>query len=557
MRLVLLASTALMPLAALAADIEAVSRIDQVTVYPDGAAVSRLVRIELPAGASTLFLRALPAAVDPNSIRVEGQSDGALAIAAVDVKLVPGDARPVIDPALEERIEKLRREAQLLGGVIESAEAQKSAIQRYANASPEKLGADSKPLDIEKWPLAWEAIGSGLAKMNERLVALKADALRLGQEIAALERARPPAPRPGAPKRDVMIAVEAGAALKGVLTVTYRVSGAGWQPMYDARLVTTGDKPKLELVRRASVTQRTGEDWENVALSLSTVRLARGTAAPDLPTLALKFWEPPVFADAIRPRTMAAPSAQAARQESAASGLAKTQPEAAAPPPAPAQQVVAAVEASAYQVSFNVPGRAIIPQDGTSKSFTLSSRAIEPALSVKTVPALDTTAYLEASFTNEEEAPLLPGPVSIHRDGSFAGRGALALTASGDKVALGFGADDQVKVTRVPLRKRESDSGIFGSSRADVQDFKTTVKNLHGFPLRISVIDRLPVSENAAITVEQLNVTTAPTDKTVDDKRGVMGWTWDYKAGESKDIRVAWRVRWPSDRELTNAVSPK
>ena len=222
-----------------------------------------------------------------------------------------------------------------------------------------------------------------------------------------------------------------------------------------------------------------------------------------------------------------------------------------------ARQVTAAVDAGAFQASFTVPGRAAIPQDGTSKSFTLAVKTIEPQLQVKSAPALDTTAYLEASFVNEEEAPLLPGQVLIHRDGTFAGRGALALAAAGDRVTLGFGADDQVKISRAPVRKRETDTGLFGSTRADVQDFKTTVKNLHKFPLKISIIDRLPVSEHASITVEQLNATTPPTEKSVDDKRGVMGWTWDYKPGESKDIRIAWRVRWPADRDLVSQPQPK
>ena len=76
------------------------------------------------------------------------------------------------------------------------------------------------------------------------------------------------------------------------------------------------------------------------------------------------------------------------------------------------------------------------------------------------------------------------------------------------------------------------------------------MKNLHAQAIRIAIADRLPFSENAAIQVEQLRETTPPTEKQVNDKRGVMGWTWDYQPGEQKEIRLAYRIRWPAERDV-------
>ncbi|MFX7961180.1 DUF4139 domain-containing protein, partial [Acinetobacter baumannii] len=79
-------------------------------------------------------------------------------------------------------------------------------------------------------------------------------------------------------KLEVRIDVASAAATKANLRVTYAVRNARWLPLYDARLDTGAKdrKPQLELVRRAEVTQSTGEDWSNVALGVSTVRIARG-----------------------------------------------------------------------------------------------------------------------------------------------------------------------------------------------------------------------------------------------------------------------------------------
>jgi hypothetical protein len=52
--------------------------------------------------------------------------------------------------------------------------------------------------------------------------------------------------------------------------------------------------------------------------------------------------------------------------------------------------------------------------------------------------------------------------------------------------------------------------------------------------------DQLPVSENEDIQVEMPPSTTPPTATNVSDKRGVLGWAFDAKPGDVKDIAFAW-----------------
>jgi uncharacterized protein (TIGR02231 family) len=170
---------------------------------------------------------------------------------------------------------------------------------------------------------------------------------------------------------------------------------------------------------------------------------------------------------------------------------------------------------------------------------------------VKTAPGLDQTAYLEAHVTDDGDAPLLAGEVALHRDDMFIGRGRVGFVAPGDGVDLGFGADDKIKVTRAPVNRKENEPTWYNQAKIETREFKTTLKNLHDFPVKIQVIDQLPYSENTAITAELLPTTTAPTEKQVGDKRGVMSWTLDLQPGESKDVRLAYRLKWPADRDVT------
>ena len=534
----------------LAGELAANSRIEAVMVYPDAATVSRVVEIDLPAGATSLVFSNLPNTIDPVSLRVEGTANGKLAIGSVEARTTPAEA-PQADTAIETKLRQLRTDRETVQASIEALDAKKAMISRFGQSGPEKLAPESAPLDIEKWSTAWEAVGRGLAKVGDDLRIARASARELDEQIRALEQSRVrPQPANG-PRRTVTVELETDAALKGRIVLSYRVAAAGWRPQYDAKLDTgaQGRKASLELVRRASITQRTGEDWTGVALSVSTVQSRRGVQPPDMQTQRLAFWEPPppvVRGQVLRKDAPASAMMEDARQRE---NLAAAAPAPARPEQAATEQQ-ADLDASAFQASFRIPGRIDVPSDGSTRNVRIGARTIVPELSARAVPALDPTAYLSAHFIHEEEAPLLAGEISIHRDGTFVGNGRMAFVATGDSADLSFGADDRIKVVRVPVKRKENEPTWFGQTKTEIREFKTTVRNLHDFAMRVNVVDQIPISENTAIVIEQLPATTPPTEKIVADKRGVMGWTYAVNPNETKEIKIAYRMKWPADREV-------
>ena len=209
----------------------------------------------------------------------------------------------------------------------------------------------------------------------------------------------------------------------------------------------------------------------------------------------------------------------------------------------------AAADVSGFQVVFKIPGRVSLGAGEGAKSLRVSSAIIAPDLAVRAVPVLDPTAFLEASFKQNEDAPLLPGRVAIYRDGVFVGRGLMAAAGKDETVRLGFGADDKIKIERAVLKRNEGSAGlIVTTSKTDERSFKTTIRNGHDFPIKIAIEDQLPVSENEDILVEMLPSSTPPTATNLRDKRGVLEWAFEAKAGEVREIGFAWRVRWPKDK---------
>jgi uncharacterized protein (TIGR02231 family) len=531
--------TALAAGSARAADLDAASAVDAVTVYPDGASVTRLITADLPAGENILVLRDFPLGLDITSLRVEGAADTKLTIGAIDAR-PPRAAPPVNLPELDQRLESLKDQRADLQGAIDAANARRKFAEHFAETSPAGLGEKGEARPIADWRAAFAAVAEEVASADSAVRDAERKQRELDRDIRRLEAERAAKP-PN--KLEVRLDLASEAATSATLRVTYAVRNARWTPLYDARLDTGARdrKPALELTRRAEITQSTGEDWSNVALTVSTVRTARGGNAPELNSLFVHY--PDIAA--------LAPAAPTPQMDKFRSLAAHSAPEIALPSAAPvqAEERPAVAEISGFQVMYRIAGRVSVGASEGAKSLLVSTATIAPDLAVRSVPVLDPTAFLEASFKQSEDAPLLPGRVSIYRDGVFVGRGQMKTASKDETVRLGFGPDDKVKVERSVLNRNEGTAGlIMLSSKTDERTFKTTVRNGHDFAIRVAIEDHLPVSENEDIQVEMLPSSTPPTSRNLHDKRGVLEWAFEAKPGEARDIAFAWLMRWPKDK---------
>ena len=520
-----------------AANVEADSTVDAVTVYPDGASVTRVVTVELPAGDNTLVLNDFPLKLDPSSLRVEGEADTGLTIGAIDTKS-PRAAPPVNLPELDKRIEALKDERADLDGAIAAATARRKFAERFAETSPAGIGEKGEARPLADWRAAFAAVADEVATADAAIRESERKQRELDRQIARLQSDR--ATKPPS-KLEVKVGLSAPAPTRATFHITYTVPGARWTPLYDARLDTGAKdrKPALELVRRAEITQATGEDWSNVALSVSTVRTALGGRAPELIPLVVQY---PFAAQAPAPSSAAAGDRSLQLSHARVNGLL-------------ADKAVDAVEKKAvavvggFQVTFKIPGRVSVNANEGAKSLYISDATIVPDLVIRSVPVLDATAFLEASFIESEDAPLLPGRISIYRDGIYVGRNQMIAASKEEKVRLGFGADDKVKVVRSVVKHNEGSAGlIVTTAKTDERAFKTTIRNGHDFPIRVAIEDQLPVSENDDIQVEMLPSTTPPTTTNLRDKRGVLEWAVEVGPSAVKEIAFSWRVCWPKDK---------
>ena len=362
-----LVTTSLVVVAALAtapvraAEVDASSAVDAVTVYPDGASITRLITLDLPAGDNSAVLKDFPLTLDPSSLRVEGEAGAKLTIGAIDAK-PPRAAPPVNLPELDKRIEALKDQRADLQGAINAAAARRKFAERFAETSPAGIGDKGEARPIADWRAAFAAVGDEVASADTAIRDAERKQRELDREIARLEADR--AQKPPS-KLEVRIEVAAAAATRATLRVTYAVRNARWTPLYDARLDTGARdrKPALELVRRAEITQNTGEDWSNVALSVSTVRTARGGSAPDLNSLIVQYPPPPRASASI---SGALDNERKLQRYAPASKMAEMKFDR-------AEEQQAAAEIGGFQVVFKIPGRVSLGASEGAKSLRVSS----------------------------------------------------------------------------------------------------------------------------------------------------------------------------------------
>jgi uncharacterized protein (TIGR02231 family) len=215
-----------------------------------------------------------------------------------------------------------------------------------------------------------------------------------------------------------------------------------------------------------------------------------------------------------------------------------------------ADEIRAKVEVQAFQAIYGIAGRVTVPDTGETKRVQIDTMDLDPALAVRAVPKRDEKAYLYAKLAVARGTPLLPGNVSLFRDGTFVGNGQLPLLAPGEEHELGFGVDDAVRVRYAIAEEKRGETGIISSSKTDTRSYRITAKNLHARPIQLTILDQIPVSQNADIKVELIGKS-VPSRRDVDDKRGVLAWDATLAPDEERVIEFGYRAAWPAAKNVT------
>jgi uncharacterized protein (TIGR02231 family) len=521
------------------------STLTGVTVFQDRAQITRTVVVTLKPGSQVVAIEGLPVLLQEDSVRVEAKGSARVTIGGIEVKrsfLAQSSDKRVAE--IDAEIRQLERKLGGLDARKAGLAAQKGFVDSIKVAWGERVShqlAVGKPTAAELHD-AMGFVGSNTTRVEELQREIDQEKQGIKDQIDALRRKKQEAAgHHRKESKTVEVALETSKEGSLTLELSGLVKQATWEPSYDVRLAKDGTT--AELTYRALVRQQTGEDWSNVALSLSTARPVSGGAPPALHPWRIGFYRP-------QPMVMAAPvpRAEARLYKQAAKAMLDENAERLAMPEesAPAAFQTAQAVAEGAAITFRIAKPVSIPSDNTHHSAVIALEKMPVSTEYVTVPKLAPTAFLTAELVNKAGWPLLPGAVKIFSGTTFVGSAALKRVASGETFVLPFGSDDQVTVKRDEL-KQHKEAGIFGRNRMAYR-ITTTVSNFRAETQTVSVKDQLPLAGDNEIKVSLEEPNLTPTEK-LDD--GSLVWKLKLAPGEKKELRYEIVVEYPKDREVT------
>ncbi|MGW1408879.1 DUF4139 domain-containing protein [Streptomyces sp. NPDC002403] len=271
------------------------STLDSVVVYAQGALCRRLARGRVsPDG--RVRVTGLPRSLDPDSLRarVLGAPGVRVGEARVEVGAEPlGAGTP---DGLRHEFERLRDACAAAQGRRDRQLSLIEEIRALHPVPPARRRDDpQRRTPVDAWLDLADFVEERLAGLHERLIELE-EALRDAEHELTVAADRLDRASTDAPSAHVEAMVCAVLSLDGAgeaeveVELEYGVPGAVWVPSY--RLTHRQGDDSGRLVLRASVAQRTGEDWTGVRIALATADLRRRTDLPRLRSIRIGRGQP-------------------------------------------------------------------------------------------------------------------------------------------------------------------------------------------------------------------------------------------------------------------------
>jgi uncharacterized protein (TIGR02231 family) len=495
-------------------DISLLAKIEDVTVYPDRARVVARGEAELTEeGAHRLLFDDLPLTIDRESVRVGGRGTARVRVSGVEVVSKYYEHTPSSNAReLEEAIEKLMDEIkiqkdkeqglkthmQYLAGLWQATGEYAWGLARGRNSVQ---GQTELVQFLREQDLATKAeqreIEQTVRQLNRKLQ-------KLQQELNLLRSARP------TQRYQAIVEVEVLAAGTFKAELTYVVSQAGWQPLYDLRLLESSTGRGVELTYIAQITQNSGQDWRGVSLTVSTARPALNQRLPELQPWFIDVYVPAPppqakakgFAMLAKPMSAPAPISEAdldmtlgAEMEEADEQFGRQVMQEKA-----AEVAVAQVETTGSSVTFRVGGSIDIPSDGSPHKTVVGQFNFKPEMDYIAIPRHTDAVYRRVTIKNSSASPLLAGPANLLVNDEFIGKTHLQYTPTDGDLKLMLGVEDRVTVKR-ELAKREVDKKFLSDKRRLRYGYKIELENLLEQEVKVELQDQLPVSRSEKVNV--------------------------------------------------------
>jgi hypothetical protein len=253
---------------------EVQAEIKTVTVFLEGAQVSRQARVALESGVTTLSFGGIAPGINEQSIQVSASSSVSILSVSFSVNYLDELKKP-------ERLRELENEHKRLNDLI-AQEQSLQAVYREEEVilkTNKSIGGTTEGVRTDELKVAMDYFRARLLEINnllqesgKRVDGYTHNLARTDAQLMELKALKPQ------PSGEIVVKVSVAKNVLADLNIRYLVENARWFPSYDIRAVDV--RSPVSITYKANVTQQSGEDWDNVTLTVSSANPSQGGARP-------------------------------------------------------------------------------------------------------------------------------------------------------------------------------------------------------------------------------------------------------------------------------------
>jgi len=506
-------------------NLDVFSKIDSVVIYSDRVMVTRIANVYLDRSADLVF-SGLPGAIDDASVRVKAKG---LKIGEVQVrKGYKDEPHPDVEK-LKKKIEALKIKDRTYADEVAVLKDKEKFLQTIAVGGPEVISKEIITGKVS--PQAWR---QGLSFMVDELLSAKmrmAEIERvrkeLQDEIDVLSHELNDIRSIVENRKTIIFDGHPEGAKNYRIQLSYILYGASWRTYYELRAQPS--KGNIGLSYFGKIAQRTGEDWENTKLVLSTAQPALGGIAP-VPQ--------PWYIDHYQ--YVRAGRAYLAETEAPEEAL-KMEPLIVAPPPAPP------VEAG-VSIWYPLPGTYTIKSGDPEKKIKIYSSSFKADFEYFIIPRITQLAYSTGKMKNTSDYLFIAGQAGTYVGDDFTGKTYVPTIAPDESTTVSFGVDDRVKVKRELKKSKVSKGGLFSGKTKYEFTYENSIKNFHNKKIQCTIVDQIPIPQDSDIKVKDVRIEPEPSEH--DKDIGIYYWKISLDPTAEYKITISFTVEAPSDSEI-------
>lgn len=486
--------------------------IQHVTLYPNAANIERNIPVQ--SGETIITLTGLAANFDINQMQYQSNNVEIYAVTHTDSALDKPSGEE--SKKLLKEIEKLKYEILEKEAVIEAAHLQNEFLANLTDGSVNKVrkAAYNAFLTID-------SVGLEKETLEKKLKELEFDLNKINDHQFN--------------QRTLKFYVKADK--KGEINLKYLVPYARWQPSYKVELDTK--LQNLKITRMAMISQKTGEDWKNVNITLSSNSSQKYAQQLNPENWIVNYYEiekkelqNEVVTQKRNFSNTSSPRAPAARSPF---DFENTKPD------FPQFEI----SEQSFSTEFKADAKTSISSSQQLIYLPLAVENHAAKLSIWAIPHQSKQAMIRAEVDNVQKS-WPTGSVKLYRDGDYIGEH-IWNNLNTNNLSLNFGVDDQVKVDVI---EEEIKNVNKNNTESRVKNKKYMIQNLHSFPIALNVFDSIPQSQNSQLKVST-SYSIQPTSKEWNQRKNISQWEINLSPKQIFELNVEHQFSYPKDGRTT------